>query len=105
MRIRTNLRLLRAGRPLRQVAELAGIDRGLLSRFERGRALPSDQQLQRLELVYGPADGWYPPTVLAALAPDLDPCPGCELPLDPSTSRRRKFHDDSCRAQARKSAA
>lgn len=104
MRLRTYLRALRnaAGISLTEVVDATGVSRAELSRIERGQQLPVDRDVTRLEQVYGPADAWYPATVAGALSPDLDPCPGCGEPLDPSASRRRRFHDDTCRARARR---
>lgn len=103
MRVRTHLRALRpAGVSLSDVVAATGVPRAELSRIERGQQIPVDRDVARLEQIYGPAGAWYPPTVAVALAPDLEPCPGCNEPLDPSVSRRRRFHDDTCRAAARR---
>jgi hypothetical protein len=109
MRVRTFLRELRGDRLLVDVERslrAAGVklSRADLSRFERGQQIPTDQQATDLEQIYGPRSEWFPATVAHALAPDLDDCPGCGEPLDPSASRRRRYHGDECRALARRAA-
>ena len=104
MNVRTNLRLLRGETPIRDAAEKAGVSRGTLSLLERGLALPRDRQIEDLERVYGPREAWYPPSVAHVLGPEASPCPVCERPLDPSVSRRRRYHD-GCRPHSKRRAA
>lgn len=68
MRVRCLLREIRGPRPLRHVADDAGINPGMLSRIEQGVALPKDDEIRRLAAAYGaPFTSWYPPLVLAAI--------------------------------------
>jgi transcriptional regulator with XRE-family HTH domain len=70
MRVACNLRELRKrrGLGLRETAERAGVNRGVLSSIERGRMLPSDDQVPGLEKAYGAAAAtWYSPEVLLVL--------------------------------------
>ena len=63
MKARTNMRLLRENRgyTLRQVGEWANIPFGLLSLMERGKMLPTDDELLALcETLKSTADIIYP---------------------------------------------
>lgn len=71
MRVRCRLRELRARRPITEIAELAGVNKGELSKYERGIAFPRDHQLPGMERAYGaPAETWYEPAVLRGLEAD-----------------------------------
>ncbi|MFL5313051.1 MAG: hypothetical protein ACJ79H_21675 [Myxococcales bacterium] len=96
------MREKRGDRSLDSVADLTGVAKGSLSMFERGHAFPVARQLAPLERVYGPVDGWYPAGVLAALLPDLATCEGCGKELPTDSSRRRRYHGESCRSKARR---
>lgn len=73
MRVRCHLREIRGKRSLRDVAELAGVNRGLLSSIERGRSLPPDHWLEPLERAYGePRTKWWPEETLLVLEYDED---------------------------------
>jgi transcriptional regulator with XRE-family HTH domain len=61
---------IQGGLSLRDVEACTGVNRGMLSYFERGRWLPADRQLAALEGVYGPRSGWFG---LAILADDEEP--------------------------------
>jgi transcriptional regulator with XRE-family HTH domain len=62
------LREIRGKTPLRELAESAGINHGILSAIERGRTLPSTKQLEGIEQAYGAGpEHWYPPEVLLVL--------------------------------------
>lgn len=95
------MRRLRGDRTLSSVAEAAGIAKGELSMYERGFALPPADHVGRLVPFYGNPSGWWPPSVLRVLA-DGNIGPGCGEELDPGASRRRIYHNEACRAQARK---
>lgn len=82
-----------------------GIAIGEISQFERGHSIPRDDQAVRMEIVYGDPSGWYPATVARALFPDIADCPGCGDELDPDASRRRIYHSDDCRNEARRATA
>lgn len=112
MRIRTHLRILRLGSApaaagsghlsIGEVAALTGLAKGEISSFERGHAIPRDDQIPAMVRVYGPPEEWYPATVARALLPDLGDCPGCGDELDPDASGARRYHDETCRAEARR---
>lgn len=104
MRVRTHLRTIRKahGLSIGDVCQVTGIARGDISMFERGHSVPYDAQLPVMIGVYGPMDGWYPASVLAVLMPELRDCPGCGEELDPDASRRRRYHDERCRSEARR---
>lgn len=71
MRLACSLREIRGDRSLRDVAEQAAVNRGLLSDLERGRRLAPDRLVAALELAYGaPAHAWYPPEVLLVIQRD-----------------------------------
>ncbi len=60
MRLRCRLREIRGDRPLRELESATGINRGELSRFERGVALPTEEQTLRLQDAYGVDHSqWY----------------------------------------------
>lgn len=59
MRLRCRLRELRGNRSLRDVEEATKVNRGDLSRIELGRQVPTDEQMEALEPVYGPMTGWW----------------------------------------------
>lgn len=105
MRVRSFLRPLRAakGMSIGDVCEVTGLARGEVSMFERGHSIPRDLQAAAMVAVYGDPRGWYPPGVLRVLAPDLADCAGCGDELDPDASRSRRYHDETCRAEARRS--
>ena len=68
MTLACRLRALRGERSLRQVAEQAGVNRGLLSEIERGLRLPPDAWIPRLERAYGvPVEQWYDRRTLLVL--------------------------------------
>jgi transcriptional regulator with XRE-family HTH domain len=104
MRVRTHLRRYRLARGLsiRDVAALTGLAIGEISMIERGHGIPRDDQADALRSVYGPPSGWYPPTVLRALLPDLGDCPGCGDELDPDSSGSRRYHGTECRNAGRR---
>jgi transcriptional regulator with XRE-family HTH domain len=55
------------------ISEIAGIHRGTLSLIERGRLLPTDEQIPGLELAYGrPIETLYSPLALRAVQEDDD---------------------------------
>ena len=71
MRVPCRLREIRGRRPLRDIADQAGVNRGTLSMIELGRMLPKDEQIPGLEHAYGrPVEDFYSPRVLLALADD-----------------------------------
>ncbi len=72
MRLACRLRVIRGERSLRELAAVSGINRGTLSRIERGRQLPADKQVGALEELYGaPAHEWYAhPAALLAIQTD-----------------------------------
>jgi len=104
MRVRCYMRRARrtAGLSLDQVMAATGLAKGELSMFERGHSVPRDDQIRRLTPIYGPPEQWYPPGVLRLLMPDLGDCAGCDDELDPDASRRRRYHNEHCRAYARR---
>ena len=54
-----------------EVAEVAGIHRGTLSLIERGRLLPTEEQIPKLELAYGRSiEKLYSPLALRAVQED-----------------------------------
>jgi transcriptional regulator with XRE-family HTH domain len=111
MRVRTYLRQIRLaaapavaghrGLSIGEVALYTGLAKGEISSFERGHAIPRDDQLEAMKLVYGDPSTWYPATVARALLPDLADCPGCGDELDPDASGARRYHNEECRAAAR----
>ena len=67
------LKEIRGTRPLRSVADEAGVNPGMLSRIENGMALPKDDQIPMLEAAYrAQVTDWYPKGVLLALTFDGD---------------------------------
>jgi transcriptional regulator with XRE-family HTH domain len=74
MRVPSFMQQIRHGADLSlaEVRDLTGIDRGTLSRIERGRQLPADSEIAALELAYGPAAQWYPPELLLLIQRDRD---------------------------------
>jgi transcriptional regulator with XRE-family HTH domain len=69
MFVECRLREIRGERSLRELAKAAGLNRGDLSRLERGLRLPPDEWIEQLEEAYGaPRHDWYPPHVLLALS-------------------------------------
>lgn len=75
MKVRCHLRRIRErqGVGLREMAERAGVNHGLLSGIERGQALPSDGWIEQLEEAYGVRRAlWYPRDVLLSLEYDDD---------------------------------
>ena len=70
MRVPCNLRRIRERRDLtiRDVAERSGINRGSLSALERGRTVPPDSWIPKLERAYGvQKELFYPREVLLVL--------------------------------------
>lgn len=68
MRLRCFLRTIRGERPLREIARIANVNPGELSRIENGSAVPRDEVIPTLEQAYGALfPDWYPRTVLVAL--------------------------------------
>lgn len=92
----------RTGLSLEDVRARTGVAKGELSMFERGHSIPRDDQVDHLRPIYGSPDTWYPATVVRALLPDLADCPGCGDELEPDASGARRYHDDDCRADARR---
>lgn len=93
------------GLSLDDVLHQTGIAKGELSMFERGHSIPRDDQVAALRPVYGHPGVWYPPGVARVLMPDLRDCAGCGDELDPDASRSRIYHNDVCRAEARRKGA
>lgn len=96
------LRREQTGLSLEDVRARTGIAKGELSMFERGHSIPRDDQVERLRPIYGDPDGWWPASVHRALLLDLGDCPGCGDELDPDASGSRRYHNDECRADARR---
>ena len=68
VKVECYLRAIRGRRPLREVAEAAGVNHGTLSAIENGRQLPPEKKIAGMELAYGkPVHDWYPRHVLLAL--------------------------------------
>jgi transcriptional regulator with XRE-family HTH domain len=68
VKVARHLKEIRGKRSLRDVAEDAGINYGILSGIERGRTLPSPKQLDGIERAYGvPPHEWYPGEVLRVI--------------------------------------
>jgi len=74
---------------------ISGVARADLSKYERGREFPPDDQVDDLERVYGPWQDWYPATTLRAVRRERD-CARCGDPLEPSASGARRYCE-SCR--------
>jgi hypothetical protein len=91
MRVRTFLRELRGDRSLADAKRATDLDRGTLSRIERGRQFPTDEQAAMMTSFYGPADGWYPQR--PRLLRDLPRCERCGEPLPPTATRSKPYHD------------
>lgn len=73
MRLRCFLRTIRGERPLREIARIANVNPGELSRIENGIALPKDKDIPALERAYSAeVVDWYPARVLLALEVDDD---------------------------------
>lgn len=74
MRLVCHLRTIRGKRSLRDIAEASGVDRGTLSRIERGQQLPlSEEQTEKIEGAYGaPIEDWYSKRGLLALQEPID---------------------------------
>jgi hypothetical protein len=76
VRVICHLREIRGKRGMREISEAAGDDkggfnRGTLSMLERGRMLPKDEWVPRLEHAYGaPVTQWYPAAVLLVIQAD-----------------------------------
>jgi transcriptional regulator with XRE-family HTH domain len=71
VKVRCYLREIRGRRPLRDLAEASGVNRGTLSTIELGRRLPKDEEIEPLEQAYGqPFEHWYPAAVTRALELD-----------------------------------
>lgn len=92
------------GFSIRDVVRRTGIAPGDISLIERGYLIPTHEQAVALMRVYGDPDDWYPATVWRAFDADLSRrvCPGCDEPLEPDASKGRRYHDDRCRARARR---
>lgn len=55
------------------MADIADVNHGQLSAIERGRQLPPDDWIEKLEAAYGvPADEWYPRRTLLVLRHEED---------------------------------
>jgi transcriptional regulator with XRE-family HTH domain len=68
MMLRCHLRELRGDRSLASLAEVANVNKGTLSRIERGRELPKERDVAALERAYkAPAHTWFPDYVLTAI--------------------------------------
>lgn len=91
MRIRTFLREIRGNRSLSDAKTITGLDRGTLSRIERGQQFPTDHQADDMTRFYGPADRWYPQR--PRLLQDLPACERCGEPLPPTATRSKPYHD------------
>ncbi len=73
MRLACRLRELRAPRSLRDLAEETGLNRGALSRIERGQELPRDEWIETLERAYGaPVEEWFDRRTLLVLVLEDD---------------------------------
>lgn len=74
MRVPCHMAAIRAATDmsLADVKELIGIERGTLSRIERGCQLPADDQVAKLELAYGPMETWWPADVRTLLQFDRE---------------------------------
>lgn len=60
MNVACRLRDLRGRVSLKEMERLTGINRGALSRYERGREFPPDREIATLEQAYGaPQADWY----------------------------------------------
>lgn len=76
MRVRCFLRDIRGRRSLRDLEASSGVNRGDLSKFERGVAFPLDKDVPAIEEAYGrPLVDWYGDdatgrALLLALQPD-----------------------------------
>lgn len=70
-RLNCFLRELRGPASLREIAEVAEVNPGDLSRIENGTMIPRDEDVPALERAYGaPISSWYPPLTLLALESD-----------------------------------
>lgn len=66
-----HLRGIRGDRPITEIQEASGINRGTLSQIERGIMLPLDRQVASLEAAYGArVEAWYTPRGLLAIQED-----------------------------------
>lgn len=73
MRLRCHLREFRGKRTLKEIAAGSGVSMSVLSQLERGRMVPTDQEVTALEREYGqPVESWYPPRTLVAFEGDLE---------------------------------
>ncbi len=71
MRLVCHLREIRGKRPLREIAEECGINRGTLSMIENGVHLPKNEDLYAMGMAYGaPPTKWYSELGLLALQED-----------------------------------
>jgi transcriptional regulator with XRE-family HTH domain len=71
VRVTCHLRGFRGDRTLAAITEQSGVSQADLSRIERGRMVPADDQVALLEEAYGqPRHLWWPPEVLVVLQDD-----------------------------------
>lgn len=70
MRVISHMRVLRGPLSLREVQDLTHVPPARLSEFENGRRFPTDQEAERITVVYGQPAGWWNPDVLLALQLD-----------------------------------
>ena len=71
MHLACHLREIRGKRPIREVEAESGVSRAYLSQIERGRMLPTEDQIPELERAYGVMlHEMYPAFVLAAVNRD-----------------------------------
>lgn len=71
MRVTCHLRAFRGERTLAAITARSGVSQADLSRIERGRMVPADDQIPQLEEAYGqPRHLWWPPEVLVVLQDD-----------------------------------
>jgi hypothetical protein len=69
--LRCALRSTRGTRPIREMEDATGINRGTLSLIEVGRLLPTDGQVEPIERAYGlNFEFWYSRAALVAIVED-----------------------------------
>ncbi len=108
MHVRCFYRQRRGDRTLVEAARATGINKGVLSRIERGEQFPSRTQIEALAAFYCPESlmievgrhGWmlaplYPPSVLRVVWVGR-PCVECGKNLPPESRRNRKRHEGGC---------
>jgi transcriptional regulator with XRE-family HTH domain len=73
MYVYCRLRFIRGKRTLAELARESGVAAAYLSQIERGRLIPTEEQIVGLERGYGaPLHEMYPAFVLAACAREYD---------------------------------